>query len=647
MRTLPFLLLLLSAQSQDTLHVYLDPAGDDAGPGTEGKPVASPQRARDAVRRNREGRPAVIHVRDGTYFLAEPLVLGPEDSRTTWRAGGRAVFSAGSPVRGWKVEGNRWEADLDGAPRQLWVNGRRAARPRLPREGFFRVAELPDLRPETPWHEGQTRFRFAEGDLKASWANLADVDLVAVHFWIDSRMPVTAIDEATRTVQLGKRSTFRLTDDHTKNGARYWVENVREALGAPGEWYHDRAAKRVTYLPLPGEDPAKSDAVVPRHRHVLRLEGRPEAGQTVDDVTFKGVVFSHTEAYCPPSGNWPKPDVAGPVQAAFTAPGAVVAVGARRCVFEDGAIEHVGGYGIELTAGCRENRISRMEIHDLGAGGVKIGEARNRKEEGLRTSHNEVTDCRIHHGGQVWPAGIGVWVGHSAHNRLAHNHVHHFYYSGFSIGWSWGYGESGAHHNAIEFNRVHDIGRGMLSDMGGIYTLGASPGTVIRNNVFHDVESHGYGGWGIYFDEGTTGVVAENNLVYRCKSNGFHQHYGKENVLRNNVFALNRESQIARTREEKHLTLTVEGNVVYGPGATLLSGNWNGDQFRFARNVYWPKGPPEAWAAMGLDKDSVVADPLFVDPEKSDFTLRPESPALKLGFRPLDLSKVGPRAIAK
>jgi hypothetical protein len=44
-----------------------------------------------------------------------------------------------------------------------------------------------------------------------------------------------------------------------------------------------------------------------------------------------------------------------------------------------------------------------------------------------------------------------------------------------------------------------------------------------------------------------------------------------------------------------------------------------------------------------LEKDSVVADPLFVDPENGDFTLKSDSPALKLGFEPIDVSKVGPR----
>ena len=51
----------------------------------------------------------------------------------------------------------------------------------------------------------------------------------------------------------------------------------------------------------------------------------------------------------------------------------------------------------------------------------------------------------------------------------------------------------------------------------------------------------------------------------------------------------------------------------------------------------------EEWRKSGQDRDSVMADPLFVDPGNFNFKLRPNSPALKLGFRQIDMSTVGPR----
>ena len=49
----------------------------------------------------------------------------------------------------------------------------------------------------------------------------------------------------------------------------------------------------------------------------------------------------------------------------------------------------------------------------------------------------------------------------------------------------------------------------------------------------------------------------------------------------------------------------------------------------------------EDWKKLGFDTHSIVGDPLFMDPENDDYRLRPDSPALKMGFKPIDLSSVG------
>jgi hypothetical protein len=50
------------------------------------------------------------------------------------------------------------------------------------------------------------------------------------------------------------------------------------------------------------------------------------------------------------------------------------------------------------------------------------------------------------------------------------------------------------------------------------------------------------------------------------------------------------------------------------------------------------------WQALGYDRHSVFADPLFLNPDHGDYRLRPESPALRLGFESFDIRVAGLRA---
>lgn len=616
------LLLLLCLTRTDPVKgdFYVSPDGRDTDAGTIERPFATLARARDAARASKQ--PTIL-VRGGTYFLPETLSFSSQDGSVTFAAfpGEEPVVSGGRRITGWREAGNGvWTAAVPDKAffRQLFVNGRRAVRARTPNVGaFYRVQG------EITLDKPCARFRFAPGEIKPEWAEKGDVEVIALQAWAELRMPLKAVEGET-AVLAGACATYNRERD-----PRYWLENAPDMLDAPGEWHLDRDSGVVSYRPLPGEDVSRVEAVAAGLRELVRIEG-------AQGIRFKGLTFAHADWTLPEKGY-------ADTQAAYDIPAAFTANGAGKCVLEDGTFVHLGGYAVEFARGCRENRIVGNEMADLGAGGMRIGEPRLRQEPADRTEKNVVTDNHIHDIGNVYPAGVGVWVGQSGGNLLAHNHIHDTYYSGFSLGWSWGYAPTAVKDNIVEYNLVHHIGRGMLADMGGIYTLGVSPGTAIRNNVFHDIESSTYGGWGIYFDEGSMEITAENNLVYRCKSNGFHQHYGRENVVRNNIFVNSRQSQVARSREEEHLSFTFEKNVVSHTEGTLLSGNWKNGKFRFARNVYWPAGTPDDWKGRGLDEGSVVADPLFVDPARDDFRLKPGSPAFQLGFKAFDVSKVGPR----
>jgi hypothetical protein len=339
---------------------------------------------------------------------------------------------------------------------------------------------------------------------------------------------------------------------------------------------------------------------------------------------------------------------------------AVEAAGARNCTFDRCGISHTGRYGLELGLACRGNRIEGCELTDLGAGGIKIGttgriwetvKAQAPLSDETVASHNTIRNCLIARGGRLHPAGVGLWIGQAHHNRLEHSEIFDFYYSGVSVGWSWGYGKSYAHHNRIENNHAHKLGQSVLSDMGGVYMLGVSPGTVISGNLFHNIQSYRYGGWGMYTDEGSSGIVIENNVVHSTRTGSFQQHYGRDNIIRNNILALSQKWQLQRARGENHRSFTFERNIVYWRTGPLLAKNWTDGTFDMDHNLYWNPTPKAVvdfagltlaqWRAKGKDVHSIVADPMFVDPDKFDFRLKPGSPAKKIGFKPFDISKAG------
>ena len=227
--------------------------------------------------------------------------------------------------------------------------------------------------------------------------------------------------------------------------------------------------------------------------------------------------------------------------------------------------------------------ITGFQAGPKGLWAVKISEVRAGRwffEQLYVNSHVRVDNNIIRSAGHIWPDAVGVLIGHSGDNQVTHNDISGMPYTGISAGWRWGYGAVPSVRNTIAFNHIHHLGWDVLADMGGIYTLGESPGTVLRNNVIHDIEGVGDSGMhGLYNDNSTSQMVLENNLVYNVRDGAYQIGSGKGNTLRNNVFvarpkAASTHGQILFCmyyEKETHLAATFERNIVYGSGGKLLS----------------------------------------------------------------------------
>ena len=644
---------------------YVSPSGDDQNPGTKAKPFATLRQARDAVRALRDGklprRQATVLLKDGTHVLVEPLVLEPQDSDVTYEAapGAHPVVSGGVRIAGWRKHSDTlWVADVPWVTNraeaftQLFVNGERRPCARTPNAGAYLYSKRLALMEGEPGP--CTGLTYSKGDL-GPWIAQEGVRVVLFHNWVNSYNVVKTADLEKRQLVFARPAGIFFLGPEV----RYYVENAFDLLDAPGEWYADRSKGRVYYYPKAGENMTRADVIAPALvSSLVVVEGDPAKGVFLEGLIFRGLSFQYTDADL--SADYPHS-----VQGAHTQRGAIFATGLRSSRVELCEFTRLGEHAFSLREGCASNVITQCHLYDMGGGGIYLSEGSPSKtNDWYLTAHNRVDNNFIHDGGLIYRAACGVFLGGSAsYNQITHNEICDLSWMGVHMGWSWtGRAPAYTHHNEVGYNHIHHLGNGVLNDIGGIYTLGVSPGSVLHHNRIHDVSRfergrEGYGGWGIYLDAGSSEIRVENNVVYDTRDGGLHLHcyaYPYGDVVTNNIFAFSQDAELIRNAEMQadSLHAVVERNIVYGSSRRVVGGgNWKaGSNFTADRNCYWSTATnaPDfggrtfaAWQAEGRDPSSLVADPGFANAAQRDFRLRPGSPALALGFQPIDISPAG------
>jgi hypothetical protein len=604
--------------------LWVAPAGHDDWPGTERRPLATLQAA---LSRAPQGH---IVLAPGTYGLSAPIVLdGANAGLVLEGAGqGQTVLSGAAVITPFEQVGpDLWRAHVSMAVSRVWMGDRPVSSARIPAQGwhFIREDTIDERGPlsAAPAELSHRAFHPERADMQIleqlSAADLAGVVVTLWHSWEVSKHRIARID--------GQHNLLYLSDDapwaihEFGRVQRYQLDNVPGMVEPAGTWYRS-GADWIYYRPAAGQDMRRTSLVASGLAHLVEIHG-------TQGIIIRNLQFSF-------AGAGVAPDTFTSNQAASTVDAAIVVDDTRDIRFEQVTISHTGGYAIWFRRGCHYSAIRSSLIEDLGAGGIRIGETETVPAHGHDTTGIVVDNDIIRGGGRLYPGSVGVLIGRSGGNRVTHNDIRDFYYTGISVGWQWDYGVSPAVNNLIESNHVHQIGQAQLSDMAGIYTLGESPGTVVRGNVIHDVTGYpgGAGAWGLYADQASSQIVFENNLVYRTTSGGFHENFGRDNVVRGNVLAFGRDGQLELTKAEAHRSLTLLGNAVLAERATFFRGDWRQATARIDHNTYFDvsSGPPTwlgmdfaAWRKLGFDENSTYADPGFVDAAAGDFRLRPGS----------------------
>jgi hypothetical protein len=547
-------------------QIYVSPSGNDNNPGTEQQPFLTIQKARDLARTRNQQLAAdlTIYLAAGTYRLSQPLALDAQDSGTnghniiyTRQDETRAARIIGSvAVTGWELADrarNLWSAPAPDAlknTRQLYVDGVRAYRTR----GRVPVALT------------QTVAGYTAGSTEmARWRNPADLEFVytggnsvwserseGLGPWTEPRCPVAAIsgaaitmaqpcwDNSTKRAMLpsGER-TANLVGPAAVGKQPAYVENAYELLGTPGQWYFDRAARRLYYVPRPGEDLSKADVEAPVLETLLTGEGahnlmfsglwfefatwlQPSSPEGFSEIqanyTLTGANAWATQGLCSlvPNGQCP--------YGAWTRPAANVRFHNGAAIqFEKDVFAHLGAAGLDLGDGAQNDRVEGCLFSDISGNGLELGAVDQPLATGAGiTRDNQIRNNHIVNIGAEYHGAVGLVVGYAQRTIVAHNQLDHLPYAAISMGWGgWPDkirrpGQANySQENLVANNRIFDYML-VLADGGAIYTQGLTgpsldAGEKVTTNVIYNQFGSGHA---IYTDNGSSNVTVADNVIY-------------------------------------------------------------------------------------------------------------------------------------
>lgn len=609
--------------------IWVSPAGSDAAAGDRSAPVATLARAVALSRQMpavAAGRRIIMH--GGDYYHTAVELHGCDSNLTIEAAPGeRPRLVGGGPVGDWKLERDGCaSASVTGITPDGWglsmlsVNGRYASRARYPRQGHLEHESIFDVRwkstSEGGWERKPTEDELTtmvyRGDDLGAWLDLASARITVYHSWDESTVAVQSLDPASRTLRFSSRSNYPAGAFDIN---KYVVWNIRQGLTEPGQWMLDRTASRIIYRPLPGEELGAACVLAPTQRRILHIVGQKD--RPVERITLRGLTFTVADTPLMPSGFG---------ASGFT--GAVELQHAAGCTLERVVIQGVGGQAIKATE-CQDLALSRCVIKETGACGILLRGPCRRVV---------VTDCLIEDVGLTYPSAIAITIDGSEH-VISHNTIRHGTYTGICA--------QGAD-TRIENNVIDDVVRTM--DDGGAIYITFCQRLQVRGNVVRNIRKGPAQAY--YLDEQTDDSIVEGNVAIGVAW-PFQNHMARRNAIRGNLLVnLDGGLWLTFPRSKDYI---FEKNILFCAGAIEFKSSPIAVTTT-ADNLFFSQAGKVIADEVELDGHGIVgsqpltpthgsriADPLFVDPARGDFRVRPDSPLTAMRLPIPDVSRAGVR----
>lgn len=514
--------------------------------------------------------------------------------------------------------------------------------------------------------------------------------------WTMNILPVKAVHADKGYLETATPATYPLGKlGNAVEGDTVWLENIPQALDEPGEWIVNPQTRKIYLWPKSDADPGAS-IQAGRLVEMIRIEGKIDYDGPADTpaggITFRGLTFTRNGRY-----TWPLDHTGRGLQhdwEMFDAPSAALRLrAADNCTIENCTFTNLRTTAIRLDLHAQNNRIAYNTFDNIGGVGVLLsGYGPGTKDV---NKNNIVEDNRFSNVGTVYWHSPAVFAWQSGENQISHNHIHDTPYSGIVVSGRISFDRKGlkecsktvrwaeiteedlniktnwyglekylhARKNIVSFNHIHDVMQ-VMADGNAVYISGCGAGNLVKNNYVHDIRHHSAVA-ALRTDDDQFETILTENVVRDAVCPAFILKH-ENNVYTNNImincgsieknpkwgyFIAMRCGPVNGSVIERNVFYTgnpaeinaYECGPTYGEPAYLKDCKADYNLYFSPEDPHWQKQNLAEWRSSGVEHNSRLADPRFVDIEQGNYSFAPGSPALEMGIRPVDISTVGIR----